>query len=102
MFSIVFADNANNDISESVVYISRVLMSPQAANSLLDIVEENKKILLSTPKIFSLVKDNVLSAHGIRFVIVKNFLMFFVVEEKSVKIIRFLHGLQNWTDILKM
>jgi len=94
---------AEKDISNALDYIEFVLKSSKAANDLLKETEIKINALALFPKKFSLADDPILSSWGIRFTIVKNYLVFFVIfeEEHRVIIVRFLYGKSNWNSILK-
>ena len=55
------------------------------------------------PQTHKLVDDPFLNALGIRFVLVNNYMAFFIIDEttKTVCIVRFLYGKRNWMQILK-
>lgn len=94
---------AENDLNESADYIEFVLLNPQAADDLLDTVEETLPTLAQYAQRYALVDDPVLRAWGIRFVQIKNYLAFYTIseEEQKVYIVRFLYGKRNWISILK-
>ncbi len=94
---------AENDLNEAADYIEFVLMNPQAADHLLDAVEETLPALSEYAERHALVDDPVLKAWGIRFVQIKNHLAFYTIaeDEGKVYIVRFLYGKRNWISILK-
>ena len=67
--------------------------------------EAKKKFIevLENPRYRPLVNDKYLADLSYRFAIVKNFLLFYIIDSdnKHVKIVRFLHGRQDWMNILK-
>jgi len=103
MYSLTISELAENDISFTLTYIAKVLTAPMAANNLLDEIEKYENILEDTPEIYPRVPDEYLAKQGIRYVIIKNFMMFFTVneEEKTVNVIRFLYGQRDWKYLLK-
>lgn len=94
---------AERDFSQAADYIEFVLKNPQAADNLLAEAEKKINSLLLFPKECPLVEDQLLAFWGIRFITVKNYLVFYVVsEEKSqVTVIRFLYAKSDWHTILK-
>ena len=88
---------------EATDYIEFVLLNPQAADDLLDTVEETLPTLAQYAQRYALVDDPVLRAWGIRFVQIKNYLAFYTISEgeQKVYIVRFLYGKRNWISILK-
>ena len=95
--------SAENDINEAADYIEYVLMNPQAADRLLDAIEETLPTLAEKPQRFAVVSDPVLNAWGIRFVQINNYLAFYVVDDNAarVNIIRFLYMRRDWIGILR-
>ena len=103
MYFVNITDSAEEDIISAVNYISVKLKAPKAANNLLDEIEKHEEILGKTPNIYPRVPDEYLAEKGLRFAIIKNYLMFFSVdeEEKVVNVVRFLYGRRDWKNILK-
>ena len=102
MYFVNISDIAEEDILSTVKYISGELKAPKAANDLLDEIERHEEILGKTPHIYPRVPDEYLAGKGLRFVIIKNYLMFFIIEEKElVNVVRFLYGRRDWKNILK-
>ena len=94
---------AERDINGAADHIEYVLLNPQAAEALLDEVEEKVTNLLSFPKRRQIVDDPVLKTWGIRYVPVKNYLAFYVVSEErqTIYVVRFLFARRDWLSILK-
>ena len=94
---------AEGDLNAAADYIEFTLLNPQAADDLLDKADQELSSLTETPQIHRLVDDPFLYALGIRFILVNNYIAFFLIneEEKTVYIIRFLYGKRNWIQILK-
>jgi toxin ParE1/3/4 len=102
-YSLYITDLAEEDILATVKYIASVLKTPIAANNLLDEIERHEKILEDTPGMYPFVHDEYLASKGIKYFAIKNFLLFYTIDEKSktVKIIRFLYRRRDWKNILK-
>jgi plasmid stabilization system protein ParE len=91
------------DLDSSHDYISERLEAPRAADNL---IEEAIRILYyirETPYTRPLVQDAYLSSLGIRSIKVKNYVLFYNVEENKnrVNAIRFLYNKRDWISILK-
>lgn len=93
---------AERDLLNAADHIEFVLKNPKAADDLLDEAEKQIKILGDFPEKFRLVDDPVLSLWGIRFVIVNNYLAFYIIDKQKnmVIIVRFLYQKSNWNAIL--
>jgi plasmid stabilization system protein ParE len=103
MYFLNITDIAEEDILSTVRYITNVLNAPVAANNLLDEIEKHEKILENTPDIYPSVSDEYLAKNGLRFVMIKNYIMFYIIneDEKAVNVIRFLYGRRDWNNILR-
>jgi plasmid stabilization system protein ParE len=101
-YSLNITDIAEEDILDTVKYITNVLKNPIAANNLLDEIERHEKILEDTPGIYPFVKDEYLAGKGLKYVKIKNFLMFYTIDERNgtVNVIRFLYSRRDWINIL--
>jgi len=102
-YSLNITDIAEEDILSTVRYIANVLKNSIAANSLLDEIEKHERILEETPGIYPSVHDEYLAEKGLKYVKIKNFLLFFTLDKKNkiVNIVRFLYGRRDWKNILK-
>jgi plasmid stabilization system protein ParE len=103
MYSLIITDIAEEDILKTAEYIADVLKAPIAANDLLDEIERHEEILENTPNIYPFVPDEYLAQKGLKFTIIKNYLMFYTIDEdeKIVTVIRFLYGRRDWKNILR-
>ena len=102
-YTLHITQKVESDIIKVADYIEYNLLNPQAADDLLDMTEEVLGNLTDMPQIHQLVEDPVLKAWGIRFVLINDYLAFYIIYEdtNSVFIVRFLHGKRNWIAILK-
>ena len=102
-YSAAFTESAKKDIKESVDYIEFSLHNPSAADRLMDKIDEELENLEFNPYSCAVIDDPLLQTIGLRFCIVENYLLFYTVseEEKSISVIRFLHGRRNWMSILR-
>lgn len=93
---------AKEDILRNADYIELVLKIPSAAGHFLDETEEKLRSLSEFPERSPLVRDKLLASWGIRFLPVMNYMMFYQIreEQKTVYIVRVLHGKSNWSAIL--
>jgi toxin ParE1/3/4 len=103
MYKIEFTDKAEEDLYSSLRYIADVLKAPTAAKKLLEEIEHKVKILESSPLCCAIVSDEYLRIKEIRSLLVKNYLVFYIVkeEENIVSIIRVLYGRRDWMRLLK-
>jgi toxin ParE1/3/4 len=94
---------AANDLRANLHYIAENLQNPIAAKRLFAEYEKTTKFLVDMPYVFALVHDEYLAKRGIRSVPVKNYQVFYSIQEtdKKVLILRFLYGRRDWQHILK-
>ena len=69
----------------------------------MDEIERHEEILEKTPNIYPFVSDEYLAEKGFKYVIIKNYLMFYTIDEdnKIVNLIRFLYGRRDWKNLLR-
>ncbi len=101
-YNIHITNAAQRDLLNAADYIEFVLKNPKATDELLDEAEKQINSLTDFPEKFRLVDDPVLSSWGIRFVIVNNYLAFYIIDNQKniVIIVRFLYQKSDWNAIL--
>ena len=92
---------AERDLLEAADYIEFTLKNPDAADNLLDIAEEKFNGLVANPEIHPIVDDPLLSAWHIRFIVINNYIGFYLIHNNTIYIVRFLYGKRDWHAILK-
>ncbi len=102
-YDIHITATAERDMLSASYHIEFSFKNPKAADELLDEADITINSLADFPKRFQLVDDPILASWGIRFVIIKNHLAFYVIseEDKRVIIVRFLFQKSNWIAILR-
>ena len=100
-YRLYITDTAEKDISRAVDYIDFVLKNPKAADALLEETDQKINALLPFPLEHPVVEDKLLAAWGVRFLQIKNYFAFYVVEESQVTVIRFLYAKSDWGSILR-
>jgi len=103
IYTVLITKTAERDLSRAADHIEFVLKNPSAADTLLNEAERTAAALAQMPERWPAVDDKLLSAQGIRWVRVKNYLMFYTVSqaEKTVTILRFLYGRSDWMPLLR-
>ena len=102
-YDIHITATAERDILNASDHIEFSLKNPKAADELLDEADAQISSLSDFSHRFQIVEDPVLASWEIRFIIVKNYLGFYVISEetKQVIVVRFLFQKSNWTAILR-
>jgi len=78
---------------ETKLYTSPDSLFQKVYNQI-DLIERN-------PFMYPLVKDTLLSSLGYHIIPIDNYLLFYVVNDKTIEIHRFLFGKRNYLSILK-
>jgi len=96
------SEPAENDLRDIVRYIVAQLSAPVSALHMLELLEETMAGLSDMPQRCPLVADERLSQMGYRKLNVKNYIVFFSVDEKNkvVDVERILYGRRDWLRIL--
>lgn len=99
-FSIAISDIAERDLRDIYRYITAELKAP--ASNTMDAIEEAMHSLCGMPNRNALVRDEYLAAMGYRREIVKNYSVFYRVDEKQgmVNILRVLYNRRDWQHLL--
>lgn len=101
-YRVKFTAIAEVDLDEIFQYIAVHLSAPDAAISLLDEMEEQINRLCDFPYAGSAISDAMLAVRGYRKLIVKNYIIFYLVDEdeKQVVIMRVLYGARRYESFL--
>ena len=102
MFELKFSETINNDIVSSLKYIKDVLEAPMAAENHYTELKETYKKLKENPYRRPLVRNKFLAAKGIRFIMVKKYMLIYIINESdnTVLLYRFMYGRRDWINIL--
>jgi len=97
-YRIDISEPAENDLIDIVKYIASQLSAPMSAYNMMEIFEKALESLSDTPHRCPLVRDEHLAQLGYRKLIVKNYIVFFSVDEKNkvVDVERILFGRRDW------
>ncbi len=101
-YKIAVSEPAENDLRYIVRYIYAQFSSPTTALKMMDAIEEAIVGLWDMPKKHPLVSDDRLNALGYRKLLVKNYIVFFSIDDKSntIDVERILYARRDWIHIL--
>ena len=101
-YNLRITDRALDDMEAIYKHIADVLLEPQTALNMIDLLEESIAKLLHMPHSRPVVTDARLSLEGYRKLVVKNYIVFFTIDNKEnvVNIERVLYGRRDWIQIL--
>ncbi len=101
-YRVDISESAENDILDIVRYIASQLSAPLSALKMIELLEGQMASLSDLPQSHPLVADERLAQMGYRKMPVKNYVIFFSIDEKNkvVDIERILYGRRDWVRIL--
>ena len=97
-YSVDLSEPTEKDLIDIVKYIASQLSSPMSAYHMMEIFEEAMASLSDSPQRCPLIADKRLSQLGYRKLIVKNYIVFFSIDEKNrvVDVERILYARRDW------
>ena len=102
-YTVELSNTAEQDIHESVRYVTLQLKNPIAGRRLLGNTIDCVDSLESFAAPFAVIDDPNIGIHQIHLVPGENYLLFYQIHEPShtVMVLRFLYGKSDWASILK-
>ena len=101
------SDRAKQDIRDIAAYIANEFQEPGIAVNTIDAILDAISTLEDMPDRIALVKEKHLAEKGIRPLHVKNYTVFFRINEvkeaesqKSIAIVRVLYSRRDWASLL--
>ena len=96
-YEVKLTAQAVGQIEETVQYISRILLKPETARKWADTLQHEIEKLDSMPLRYPLTEEEPWRTKGIRKMLVKNFLVYYLVDEekKVVWITAVIYGRRN-------
>ncbi len=89
---------ARRDLLDILDYIQRD--SPAAAARFVDLIDERLALLARFPEMGRQAKDERLARFGYRVLVAEEYLVFYVVKERTVEIRRIIHGRRRYEFLL--
>ncbi len=101
-YRVEVAEPADSDLRDIAQHISSQLAPPMTAAKMMDAMEEAIAGLAAMPQKCLLVTDDRLVSMGYRKLVVKSYVVFFTIDEKSkvLDVERVLFGRRAWLRIL--
>ena len=101
-YRVNITDLAKQDITKTAAHITYEFQEPTIAVKTTDAILDAIFTLEEMPDRIGLVKDERLAEKGIRPLYVKNYTVFFRIEESArvVDIVRVLYSRRDWTSLL--
>ena len=101
-YKLVISQSFENDLDETLNYISNKLYNPLSAQNLLNKTEKIISNINDDPFLYPKCRNESLAQKGYHCAIVNNYLLFYSVDEniKQINILRFLYGRRNIGETL--
>lgn len=90
---------AEDDFTELVSYVAAE--KPDAAESLAQRIERSLRLLATNPYLGRVPNDAALLDLGYRYLIVQNYLIFYVIEERTIFVHRIVHGARDFLGLFQ-
>lgn len=80
-YSVHITTAAERDVANATDYIDQVLKNPKAADELLEAFLQQVNDLAVFTARYPLARDEILAAWGIRFLRIKNYIAFYLIDD---------------------
>ena len=98
IYKVLIYPSAKQDLLDIIEYLNT--LSPETALRYYDLIIERIEDLSKMPMRFPIPKDMVLAAKGYHCLIVKNYLVFYVISGSTVQIRRIIFNRRNYEGLL--
>ena len=88
---------AEEDLAEIVTYIAAE--RPSAAEALATKIEKNLTLLAKNPHLGRVPNEQELMRLGYRYLIVQNYLVFYMIADQTIYVHRILHGARDYLSL---
>ena len=97
-YEIRFLKIAEEDFAEIISYIA--MDSPKSAAGLAEKIMKDIEILSHNPQLGRVPSDEDIKILGYRYLIIRNYIVFYTIEDNIIYIHRILHGARNYKELL--
>lgn len=91
-YTIEYTIRAQSDLDDIYKYIAFTLLSPDVAENMYREITKSIRSLDSMPMRNPVIDNEPWKSRGLRKIIVKNYVVFYTVDNQSVRIIRIFYG----------
>ena len=98
LYKVIILPTAQNDLREIVDYLNT--LSHDAAIRYYDLIIEKIGTLATTPQRCPLARDTQLRLRGYRTLLIKDYIVFYVVNDKAVEVRRILYAKRQYEGLL--
>ena len=97
-YTVRFLGIAEDDLAEIVTYIAAD--RPSAAGLLAAHIEKSLQHLSRNPRLGGVPDETELARLGYRYLVIENYLLFYILEGRSIQVHRILHGARDYLHFL--
>ena len=97
-YEICYLPIAEGDLNEIIDYLSE--HSINAANAFIDELEGLEERLSMFPESAPLLKDKKLQSKGYRMVVIGGYLLFYILRNENIYVMRIIHGKRKYLSML--
>ena len=97
-YNVKIFSSAQNDLHDIVDYLNT--LSHEVAIRYYDLIIEKIESLATMPERFPLVRDTQLRLRGYRMLLVKNYVVFYIVNNKTVEVRRIVYSKRQYEGLL--
>lgn len=100
---IVLTDTAKSDLRDIAVYLAELSKDKNLAIRFVKEIQQTAKILEEFPESGSIPKDRVLKSNGYRFLVYKDYLLFYLYDKKENKayVMAIFNGKRDYMRVMK-
>ena len=100
---IVFTDTAKSDMRDIAVYLADLSKDRNLAIAFVRELQEKTRILEQFPECGAIPKDRVLKSSGYRFLVHKDYLLFYLYEkeENTVYVMAIFNGKRDYMRVMR-
>lgn len=101
-YSVFMTHAATEDLKSIAAYVANDLREPTIAKKIVGNIKEAVMGLEQMPTRHCLLHDANLAVHGMRKIMVDNYIVFYIVSEKDslVTIVRILYSRRDWGNLI--
>lgn len=96
-YSVRLLRAAEDDLREIVTYIAAD--RPAAAEALASKIEKNLTLLSKHAHLGRIPKEEELAGLGYRYLVIENYLIFYIIQERTIYVHRILHGARDYLGL---
>jgi len=97
-FNVRLLSIAEEDFTDIISFIAAD--TSKAAENLANKIEKHLELLSENPLLGKSPSDSYLKLLGYRYLIIKNYLIFYTIEQRTIFIHRILHSARNYKTLL--